>query len=131
MREIKKLTFSSIEKTNPLFVEELDTFGASKVNGYKITVRLSTMLIDTLRNIITSNKTGGNFEYTNVSDLLRKSLEAYKNGMSLIVQRTKDEKKETSFRVSKELKEFYLSLPENAKSEIIERAAYTYIKHKI
>ena len=131
MREIKKLPFSSIEKTNPLFVGELDTFGASKVNGYKITVRLSTMLIDTLRNIVTSNKTGGNFEYTNVSDLLRKSLEAYKNGMSLIVQRTKDEKKETSFRVSKELKEFYLSLPENAKSEIIERAAYTYIKHKI
>ena len=131
MREIKKSPFSSIEKTNPLFVGELDTFGASKVNGYKITVRLSTMLIDTLRNIITSNKTGGNFEYTSVSDLLRKSLEAYKNGMSLIAQRTKDEKKETSFRVSKELKEFYLSLPENAKSEIIERAAYTYIKHKI
>ena len=131
MREIKKLPFSSIEKTNPLFVGELDTFDAPKVNGYKITVRLSTMLIDTLRNIITSNKTGGNFQYTNVSDLLRKSLEAYKNGMSLIVQRTKDEKKETSFRVSKELKEFYLSLPENAKSEIIERAAYTYIKHKI
>jgi hypothetical protein len=102
MREIKKSPFSSIEKTNPLFVGELDTFGASKVNGYKITVRLSTMLIDTLRNIITSNKTGGNFEYTNVSDLLRKSLEAYKNGMSLIAQRTKDEKKETSFRVSKE-----------------------------
>jgi len=131
MREIKKSPFSSIEKTNPLFVEEVDTFGAPKVNRYKITVRLSTMLIDTLRNIITSNKTGGNFEYTNVSDLLRKSLEAYKNGMSLIAQRTKDEKKETSFRVSKELKEFYLSLPENAKSEIIERAAYTYIKHKI
>jgi len=131
MREIKKSPLSSIKKPNPLFVGELDTFGASKLNGYKITVRLSTMLIDTLRNIITSNKTGGNFEYTNVSDLLRKSLEAYKNGMSLIAQRTKDEKKETSFRVSKELKEFYLSLPENAKSEIIERAAYTYIKHKI
>jgi hypothetical protein len=131
MREIKKSPFSSTEKTNPLFVGELDTFGVSKVNGYKITVRLSTMLIATLRNIITSNKTGGNFEYTNVSDLLRKSLEAYKNGMSLIAQRTKGEKKETSFRVSKELKEFYLSLPENAKSEIIERAAYTYIKHKI
>ena len=131
MREIKKSPFTSIEKTTPLLVGELDTFGAPKVNGYKITVRLSTMLIDTLRNIITSNKTGGNFEYTNVSDLLRKSLEAYKNGMSLIAQRTKDEKKETSFRVSKELKEFYLSLPENVKSEIIERAAYTYIKHKI
>lgn len=116
-------------KTN--FVDDFGAVNAVKLNGCKITVRLSTVLIDTLKNMIISNKAGGNFEYTNVSDLLRRSLEAYKNGMTLIIQRIKDEKKETSFRVSKELKEFYLSLPENAKSEIIERAANTYIKHKI
>ena len=131
MREIKKEPSTSIIENKTNFVGEFYAFDASKLNGYKITVRLSTLLIDTLKNIIISNKAGGNFEYTNVSDLLRKSLEAYKNGMSLIVQRTKDEKRETSFRVSKELKEFYLSLPENAKSEIVERAASTYIKHKI
>jgi len=131
MREIKKAPSTSITGNKTNFLGEFCDFDASKLNRYKITVRLSALLIDTLKNIIISNKAGGNFEYTNVSDLLRRSLEAYKYGMSLIAQRTKDEKKETSFRVSKELKEFYLSLPENAKSEIIERAASTYINHKI
>jgi hypothetical protein len=132
MREIKKI--SSISRTieeKSDFTNESSTFNTSKSNGYKITVRLSILLIDTLKNIIISNKAGGNFEYTNVSDLIRNALEAYKNGMTLIVQRTKDEKKETSFRVSKELKNFYCSLPENTKSEIIERAVHTYIKHKL
>ena len=132
MREIKKISSVSNtteEKNNLNNVSE--TFNTSKSNGYKITVRLSILLIDTLKNIIISNKAGGNFEYTNVSDLIRNALEAYKDGMTLIVQRTKDEKKETSFRVSKELKDFYCSLPENTKSEIIERATNTYIKHKL
>ena len=132
MREIKKISSVSNtteEKNNLTNVSE--TFNTSKSNGYKITVRLSILLIDTLKNIIISNKAGGNFEYTNVSDLIRNALEAYKNGMTLIVQRTKDEKKETSFRISKELKDFYCNLPENTKSEIIERAVHTYIKHKL
>lgn len=132
MREIKKTPYTSHiaeEKNN--FINESINLNISKSNGYKITVRLSILLIDTLKNIVISNKAGGNFEYTNVSDLIRNALEAYKNGMTLIVQRTKDEKKETSFRVSKELKDFYCSLPENTKSEIIERAVHTYIKHKL
>lgn len=127
MREIKKIpsTYTAVENS------KIFTLDSSNSNGYKITARLSTLLIDVLKNIIISNKAGGNFKYTNVSDLLRNALEAYKNGMTLIVQRTKDKKKETSFRVSEELKNFYLSLPDNAKSEIIERAANTYIKHKM
>lgn len=132
MREIKKIPSISqkIEEKND-FIKESSTFIPSQSNGYKITIRLSGLLIDTLKNIIISNKAGGNFEYTNVSDLIRNALEAYKNGMTLIVQRARDEKKETSFRVSKELKAFYCNLPENAKSEIIERAVNTYIKHKL
>lgn len=132
MREIKKTPSTSHiaeEKNN--FINESINFNIPKSNGYKITIRLSILLIDTLKNIVISNKAGGNFEYTNVSDLIRNALEAYKNGMTLIVQRAKDEKKETSFRVSKELKDFYCSLPENTKSEIIERAVHTYIKHKL
>ena len=132
MREIKKnSSVSQIIEEKSNFTNEASAFNTSKSNGYKITVRLSILLIDTLKNIIISNKAGGNFEYTNVSDLIRNALEAYKNGMTLIVQRTKDEKKETSFRVSKELKDFYSNLPENTKSEIIERAVHTYIKHKL
>lgn len=132
MREITKVSSTSqtIEYKNNCTKKPI-AFNTSKSNGYKITVRLSILLIDTLKNIITSNKAGGNFEYTNVSDLIRNALEAYKNGMMLIVQRTKDEKKETSCRVSKELKDFYCTLPKNTKSEIIERAVNTYIKYQL
>lgn len=134
MREIKKVSSTVIvdKKQNAITVtNELCSLSNSKENEHKITVRLSAILVDTLKNIIASNKAGGNFEYTNVSDLLRRALEAYKNGMSLVVQRIKDKKKETSFRVSKELKDFYFSLPQNTKSEIIERAVNTFIKHKM
>jgi Arc/MetJ-type ribon-helix-helix transcriptional regulator len=138
MREIKKIPSVSIKHEN---VERGIT--ETLVNAYspqmkqtneyehKITVRISSLLLDSLKNIITSNKAGGNFEYTNVSDLIRKALESYKDGMSLIAQRPEDQKRETSFRISNELRDFYQSLPDNTKSEIMERAISTYIKHKI
>lgn len=138
MREIKKQSSVSIKpenaeleinniSVNPYYsqTKQIDEY------KYKITVRISSLLLDSLKNIINSNKAGGNFEYANVSDLIRKALEAYKNGMGLVVQRSKDPKRETSFRVSNELKDFYQSIPENTKSEITERAVSTYIKHKL
>ena len=132
MRDIKKISsISTREEKQTNFTNEFSSSGNTKENEYKITIRLSEMLINTLKNIIASNKAGGNFEYTNVSDLLRRALEAYKDGMSLIVQREKDKKIETSFRVSKELKDFYLNIQNNTKSEIIERAVNTFIKHKM
>mgnify|MGYP002628332528 CR=1 FL=1 len=130
MRKIKKTpsTRAVLDKNN---VADDCIYHEKQSNKYKITVRLSVLLIDTLKNIIISNKVGGNFEYTNTSDLIRNALDAYKNGMTLIAQRAKDEKKETSLRVTQELKEFYSSLPKNAKSEIIERAVSTYINHRL
>lgn len=131
MREIKKISATQKVEDNGDTIAKYNAFNALKSNKYKITVRLSMLLIDTLKNIIISNKAGGNFEYTNVSDLMRNALDAYKNGMILTVQRAKDEKKETSFKVTQELKDFYSNLPQNAKSEIIERAVNTYIKHRL
>lgn len=130
MRKIKKTssTRAVLDKNN---ITDDCIYHEKQLNKYKITVRLSVLLIDTLKNIIISNKVGGNFEYTNTSDLIRNALDAYKNGMTLITQRAKDEKKETSLRVTQELKEFYSSLPNNAKSEIIERAVSTYINHRL
>lgn len=138
MREIKKIPSVPIKSENAeqritdISVNSYST-QTKQINeyDYKITVRISSLLLDSLKNIINSNKAGGNFEYTNVSDLIRKALEAYKNGMALVAQRSKDQKRETSFRVSSGLKDFYQSLPENTKAEIIERAVSTYIKNKI
>lgn len=136
MREIKRVPSVPIkpEKTEQSTTNSLvNPYSPQTKNEYeyKITVRISSLLLDSLKNIINSNKAGGNFEYTNVSDLIRKALEAYKNGMTLVAQRSKDQKKETSFRVSSELRDFYQSLSENTKAEIIERAVSTYIKNKI
>jgi hypothetical protein len=131
MREIKKIppVTKVLNKSNSVVAHNVSNDIQS--NSCKITVRISILLIDKLKNIVISNKAGGNFEYTNASDFMRNALNAYKNGMTLIAQRTNDEKKETSFRVSKELKDFYCNLPQNTKSEIIERAINTYIKHKL
>ena len=131
MREIKKISITQKTEDKSNTKNAHNASNTSKLNKCKITVRLSILLIDTLKNIIISNKAGGNFEYTNVSDLIRNALNSYKNGMILIVQRTKDEKKETSLRVTQELKDFYSNLLQNTKSEIIERAVNTYIKHKL
>ena len=107
MREIKKSSapLKASNKVNTF--DNQNFYDKNQSNSCKITVRLSILLIDTLKNIIISNKAGGNFEYTNVSDLMRNALDAYKNGRTLITQRAKDEKKETSFRVNQELKDFY------------------------
>jgi hypothetical protein len=131
MREIKKISATQKVEDNGDTIAKYNAINASKSNKYKITVRLSMLLIDTLKNIIISNKAGGNFEYTNVSDLMRNALDAYKNGMILTVQRAKDEINDTSFKVTQEIKDFYYSLPQNTKSEIIERAVNTYIKHSL
>ena len=138
MREIKKIPSFPIKPENierNIIDAAVNPYSPQKkqINEYehKITVRISSLLLDSLKNIINSNKAGGNFEYTNVSDLIRKALEAYKNGMALVAQRSKDQKRETSFRISTELRDFYQSLPENTKAEIIERAVSTYIKNKI
>ncbi len=138
MREIKKNPSVSIKSENTergITDTSVNPYSpqTKQINEYehKITVRISSLLLDSLKNIINSNKAGGNFEYTNVSDLIRKALEAYKNGMALVAQRSKDQKRETSFRVSNDLRDFYQSLPENTKAEIIERAVSTYIKSKI
>lgn len=131
MREIKKITPATKVSNKSNSVVTHNVSNDIQLNSCKITVRISILLIDKLKNIVISNKAGGNFEYTNASDFMRNALNAYKNGMTLIAQRTNDDKKETSFRVSKELKDFYCNLPQNAKSEIIERAINTYIKHKL
>lgn len=138
MREIKKIPSVSIKHENVeggITDTSVNPYSpqTKQTNEYehKITIRISSLLLDSLKNIITSNKAGGNFEYTNVSDLIRKALESYKDGMTLVAQRPKDQKRETSFRVSNELRNFYRSIPDNTKSEIMERAISTYIKHKI
>lgn len=97
----------------------------------KITLRLNVLILNILKNIIISNKAGGDYQYVNISDIVRNALEAYKNGMQLTTQRNSGSYKETSCRMPKELKDFYLSLPNKVKTEIVDRSITTYINNYI
>jgi hypothetical protein len=123
MREIHKVTNNCID----------DKVAHHDIHEHyeKITLRLSVLVLNTLKNIIISNKAGGNYQYVNISDIVRNALEAYKNGMQLTTQRNSGLYKETSCRIPKELKDFYISLPNNVKTEIIDRSITTYINNYI
>jgi Holliday junction resolvasome RuvABC ATP-dependent DNA helicase subunit len=131
MREIKK----SVNLTNNTMIcnHNLSNGHLKKISyNSKITTRINNRLLDTLKNIVISDKLGGNYKYVTISDIIRNALEAYKNGMSLISQHERiGLYQETSFRVSDELKNFYMTLPNNAKNEILERSIITYIQHKL
>lgn len=131
MREIKKIVSSANNAV--ICNKNLSDGNFKKLSyNYKITTRINNLLLDTLKNIVISDRIGGNYKYVTISDIIRSALEAYKNGMSLIAQREDGGLyQETSFRVSHELKNFYMTLPNNAKTEILERSIITYIKHKL
>lgn len=123
MREIHKVTHH--------FIDDKVVHNDIPTHYEKITLRLNVLVLNILKNIISSNKAGGNYQYVNISDIVRNALEAYKNGMQLTTQRNSGVYKETSCRVPKELKDFYLSLPNNVKTEIIDRSITTYINNYI
>jgi hypothetical protein len=103
-----------------------------KILNCTISTYLTVSLLDKLENIIISNKAAGNYKYTSVSDLLRNALVAHKNGMTLTAHDIKDlstkNKRPYSLRVPQELYDFYLTFPQNVKSEIFEKTVRTYIK---
>lgn len=102
-----------------------------KLLNCTLSTYLTGSLLNQLKNIIISNKAAGNYQYTSVSDLLRNALVAHKNGMTLTAHDIKESTKNKltySLRVPQELYDFYLTFPQNVKSEIFERAVRTYIK---
>jgi hypothetical protein len=118
MREIKKPQIKIFTDTDNC-----------KINDNKqITLLLSTSLIQTMKNVIISNKSGNDFRYSNVSHLIRSALEAYKNGMNLWANPIHDKKQKINLQISKELYNFYSGLPRGLRHEICERAINSYIK---
>jgi hypothetical protein len=75
-----------------------------------------------------SRQAGGDYSLTNFSDLIRQSLLAYQNGMTLTEQRDNNSpKKEISFRLENGLLEFYNSLPTGSRTAILERVLASYL----
>jgi predicted DNA binding CopG/RHH family protein len=113
--------------------KKIKTFVTNDINNYDdsnklITLRLSKSLVQTIKNIVISSKAGNDFRYSNVSHLIRSALEAYKNGMSLWANPIHDKKQNINLQISRELYNFYSSLPQGSRHEICERAINSYIK---
>lgn len=101
----------------------------SKFDNNSVSIRLSVFLIEKLKNIVASNKAGGDFKYTSVGHIIRSAIKAYQNGMTLRTQSSNDKKRDINVKMaSNELRDFYFSLPQGVKSEICERAISTYIR---
>ncbi|MCZ6902001.1 MAG: hypothetical protein O7C62_05055 [Rickettsia endosymbiont of Ixodes persulcatus] len=70
MREIHKVTHH--------FIDDKVVHNDIPTHYEKITLRLNVLVLNILKNIISSNKAGGNYQYVNISDIVRNALEAYK-----------------------------------------------------
>ena len=119
---MRKLTRSPKKELNLPLTKP--TFKAKFTQIQKIIVfRCDTFLLDKIKNTLASQHLAGNYEYPNLSYFFRSALHAYQDGLALTYQRDlNNPRKEVSFRMTKDLMDFYNSLPMSSKTEIMERA---------
>ena len=98
-----------------------------------ITFALNAHLCQQAENMLNSQRVQNNFTYRSLSELIRKSLEAYQNGEIKVnpAQRNKfTPKREITVRFSLNpgLLNFYYSLPEGQRTAIIEESLRIYLE---
>ena len=97
---------------------------------YMIAIRCNSMLYNTIQNMLTASHASQDFTYTSVTDFIRHSLEAYREGMVLTELEEKGEKMFTTLRVDRVTQDFYRSLPDRMRVKILERAIRTFLKQQ-
>ena len=97
---------------------------------YMIAIRCNSMLYNTIQNMLTASHASQDFTYTSVTDFIRHSLEAYREGMVLTELEEKGEKMFTTMRVDRVTRDFYRSLPDRMRVKILERAIRTFLKQQ-
>jgi hypothetical protein len=92
--------------------------------------QLSEPLITKCRNLLQSKHLAGDYTYSNVSDLIRQSLESYRTGTPLVSPRPlTDRRKYVGLTLTPELMDFYQTLPAGHRTEILERCLVTYLNN--
>lgn len=108
---------------NPISLEKVIN-GKSKL----ISINLPAILVARGQGAIVSRKTVGDFTLTSLSDLIRQSLVAYQQGLSLAGSRIESsETKKVNVMLNEDLFSFYQSLPPKSRWEIIERSLISYL----
>ena len=115
--------------TNQINVEETKKLNRSM----RITFALNTHLCQQAENMLKSQWVQNNFTYRSLSELIRKSLEAYQNETININPTQRDKfapKREITVRFSLNpgLLNFYYSLPEGQRTAIIEESLKVYLE---
>ena len=95
-------------------------------------IHVNKLLYSQIQNYIDGLHAGRDFKYTSVADFIRSSLDAYKDGMKLTEDAEKGSgpKKQTSVRLSDETLEFYVNLPDQKRTAILEMAIRTHLKNQ-
>lgn len=119
MRQIKRRTSSS----NVSIPQHLD---------YKITFRCDANLLNQIKKEIQSLHAKQDYTYLNVSDVIRRALQAYQKGMNFKIKREMlNPRRETSLKVTHDLFSYYCSLPAGLRVGILESALLTYCQEKL
>jgi predicted DNA-binding antitoxin AbrB/MazE fold protein len=127
LRAEKRRKNSSTPKTE----ESLSDNKTYSNRTYTIPIRVNSSLYDTLQESLDSLNTLGDYSYTSIADIIRKSLVAYQEGMELTeIALNSGDKITTSIRVDENVYKFHKKLPNRKKTEILERAVRTFIKEK-
>ena|SRR5581483_7730731 len=101
---------------------------SKSLNSQKISCRLDKELLIKCQNFIRNQHSNGNYDFSSTSDLVRKSLIAYQEGMTLNGTRNlTNQRQEITFRLNEELNQFYQQLPAGSRTEILERSLITYL----
>ena len=102
-----------------------------KLKPTKITFALNASLCQQAENFLESQRTQFNFTYSSLSELIRKSLQAYQEGViePNLTQRDKHApKKEVSIRFfNTDLLNFYYSLPYTQRTALIEQSLREFL----
>ena len=96
-----------------------------------ITTQFNTLLYTTIQNMLESAHAAQDFTFTSVSDVIRASLQAYEGGMQLTELVEKGPKKTLTLRLDSSLRDFYDTLPNRMKTQILERSVRTFLKTKV
>lgn len=115
--------------TNQTNVEETKKLNRSM----RITFALNAHLCQQAENMLKSQWVQNNFAYGSLSELIRKSLEAYQKGeiKANLIERDKFAPKReitVRFSLNPSLLNFYYSLPEGQRTAIIEESLRVYLE---
>ena len=122
-RSLGRSNFTAIESS--LAAQTLANTASHSSSSYSRQIRINIHLFDTLQNAVNSAISGGNYRYGSAADFIREALKDYAETKQLLLNVEKGVRKLMSLRLDEDLKNFWDSLPNRQKPNILERAIRT------